>query len=153
MLDPLHPLQSSIVSVVAQTPGVTMPLLAKQLRAKKMKVTVPTLYRTVAMMIEANVLVRKNGQLGFAPSWVEELQNFFKAFGAVAPAAPVAKQAAKPMVTKPAATKKPAAAEPVAKKQATEKKVSVDRSQSLLMRTVRRFIGEKTKTAELVMEE
>ncbi len=126
MLDPLHPLFSAIIDIVAHRTGVTMKELSKDLRARRMPVSVPTLYRTVGQMISAGVLIRDEGSLAFAPTWLSEQRALFG--------------------------KAPATAKsPVVKKEVLPK--VQDRSASLLKRTVRKFIGERMTITDLVSED
>lgn len=126
MIDPLHPLFSMIVEIVALKSGLTMIDLQKQLKARREKISVPTLYRTVGQMISGGVLVREAGKLSFSPTWVQEQTMLLSNVGF-----PVHKKKGKPHALS----------------------TVTDRSESLLMRKVRSFIGQRTSTADVVADD
>ncbi len=71
VLDPLHPLQSSIIELLGRDPGMDMQTLHARLTGERqLTVSVQNLYRTVAQMIETQILVREKGKLSLNLVWV-----------------------------------------------------------------------------------
>ncbi len=135
MLDPLHPLFSAVIDVLTHTGNLSMNDLQKQLKARGIKTSTPTLYRTVGQMISTGVLVRGDGRLSFSPTWMQELKTM---------AGKISSASSKRI--------QPAAQAPAKAKKQLLPKVQ-DRSQSLIMRKIRSFMGQRTATADLIAED
>ena len=75
--DPLHPLHSAIVEILAGRPGATVAALHRMLAAEGTDVSVPNLYRVVGQMTEAQMLVKAGGRLSLNLVWVSSIATFF----------------------------------------------------------------------------
>ncbi len=76
VLDPLHPLQSSIVELLAEQPGVDVSTLHGLLAERHVDASIQNLYRTVAQLVEAQVLLREKGKLSLNLVWASHLVRF-----------------------------------------------------------------------------
>ncbi|MDP3976261.1 MAG: hypothetical protein Q8P95_05095 [bacterium] len=77
LLDPLHPVQSALLEVVAEHPQIKMPELHLALtKSYKLQISLANLYRTVSQLIEQQVLVKSKGGLGLHSVWISYLENF-----------------------------------------------------------------------------
>ena len=72
-LDPLHPLQSSVLEVLAEKPCISVQELHECLKKVSSKVSVQNLYRTVAQMTEAQLLVKEKGKVSLNAVWMTSL--------------------------------------------------------------------------------
>lgn len=74
LLDPLHPLQSLIVENLAESPFLTFEELSDQIIAKNMELpSIPNLYRTVRLLVQAQVLTRQGKRLALNQIWISNL--------------------------------------------------------------------------------
>lgn len=74
--DPLHPLQSSVLEVLALHPGISVQeLYGILIREHAFTVSLPTVYRTVAEMVEHQLLVREGRNLSLNLVWVSHLHQ------------------------------------------------------------------------------
>lgn len=77
IVDPLHPLQSSILELLAVSPGVSMTELHMQLQKKyQLKISLQNIYRTVGQMIKEQILFREKGKLSLNMTWVSHIVKF-----------------------------------------------------------------------------
>ncbi len=76
-LDPLHPLQSSILETLGSTQALTIADLHADLEKEGVDVSLPNLYRTISQMIDAQMLVKGRGKLSLNMVWVAHLTSFF----------------------------------------------------------------------------
>src|SRR3990167_6094093 len=75
-LDPLHPLASAITEILSERSGLTMTMLRELLNTKhKLRPSIQNLYRTVGLLIDAQVLVKTKGKLGLNLVWVSHLRR------------------------------------------------------------------------------
>ncbi len=69
-LDPLHPLQSSIVELLSEQTGMTVAELHFKLKsACAVEVSVQNLYRAIGQMLDAQMLIREKGKLSLNLVW------------------------------------------------------------------------------------
>lgn len=77
-LDPLHPLQSSILETLGSKQALTIADLHADLRKEGVDVSLPNLYRTISQMIDAQMLVKGHGKISLNMVWVAHLTSFFR---------------------------------------------------------------------------
>ena len=75
-LDPLHPLQSSILEELAASPGLSIEAIHTQLTTKLIEVSRPNLYRIIGQMIEVQMLVKDKGKLSLNHAWIPHILAF-----------------------------------------------------------------------------
>ncbi len=75
-LDPLHPLQSSILEVLGSEQALTIPDLCACLKRATVIASTPNLYRTVSQMIGAQMLVKTHGKISLNLVWVAHITHF-----------------------------------------------------------------------------
>lgn len=76
-LDPLHPLQSSILELLAQEPGLRVSELHQRLQERRERgVSLQNVYRTAAQLVDHQVLARTNNRLFLNLVWVSQLAHF-----------------------------------------------------------------------------
>ncbi|MBI3619317.1 hypothetical protein HY213_04785 [Candidatus Peregrinibacteria bacterium] len=74
-LDPIHPLYSAIIDMVAVYPQCTIAQLHEHLRSKrKVTVSLPQLYRVVTRMLNGQILIKIEGTLSLNLMWVSYLE-------------------------------------------------------------------------------
>jgi hypothetical protein len=76
VLDPLHPIYNGIMAIVAEKPGITMADLFKALRKRKVETSLQHLYRTVARLVEGQVLLKTGKKLSVNLMWLSYVQFF-----------------------------------------------------------------------------
>lgn len=77
LLDPLHPLQSSIIETLARTQGLTMAQLHQELTEENdIQVSLQNLYRTVGQMLEKQILVKEGMKLSLNFVWITHQMTF-----------------------------------------------------------------------------
>jgi len=73
-IDPLHPAQSAILEVLGNIPALTIEELQKKItKNHSIEMSMPTLYRIVAQLIDEQVLVREKGKLSLNLVWVNHV--------------------------------------------------------------------------------
>jgi hypothetical protein len=78
-LNPLHPEESSILELLAGSPQLTVQQLHERLAAEyDVKMSLQNLYRKIAQLIEAQMLVRAQGKLALHHVWLSHLLAFSK---------------------------------------------------------------------------
>ena len=74
-LDPIHPIYSAIVELVAVRPGMTIGELAAQLQKNmKIKISLAHVYRIVTRMLDTQVLIKVHGTLSLNLMWVSYIE-------------------------------------------------------------------------------
>lgn len=73
-LDPLHPTQSTILEILAQTPGKTAEEILSQIK-KESKISKSSLYRLIAQMLENQILVKDKNRLSLNYMWASHFQS------------------------------------------------------------------------------
>jgi len=77
LLDPLHPLQSSILEILARGQGITMAQLHQALiKQHGIRISLQNLYRTVGQMVEKQILVREGKKLSLNFVWITHQMTF-----------------------------------------------------------------------------
>src|SRR3989338_11715611 len=77
LLDPLHPLQSSILEILARGQGITMAQLHQALiKQHGIRISLQNLYRTVGQMVEKQILVREGKKLSLNFVWITHQAKF-----------------------------------------------------------------------------
>ena len=77
LIDPLHPLQSSIVEILANRKDITMAQLHQTLiKQHDIRISLQNLYRTVGQMVENQMLVREDGKLSLNFVWITHQMKF-----------------------------------------------------------------------------
>ena len=71
--DPLHPLQSRILEILAASPKLDVQDIHNHL---KKDVSVPNLYRIISQMVDAHMLVREDGKLSLNLIWIPHVLSF-----------------------------------------------------------------------------
>ena len=80
LLDPLHPIQSSTIELLARAPGLKAQELHQRLREEfALEVSLTNLYRSLAQLLEAQVLVRNKGRHSLNLTWVTHLLRLSEA--------------------------------------------------------------------------
>ncbi len=75
-LDPLHPLQSSILELFGCRQALTVADIRNELEKDGVTVSLPNLYRTVSQMIDAQMLVKGSGKISLNMVWVAHLTSY-----------------------------------------------------------------------------
>ena len=76
-IDPLHPLQSSILETLAVKRDLTIVELRTYLQNQHdQSVSMPNLYRIVSQMVEKQVLVKEKGKLSLNLIWIPHMLGF-----------------------------------------------------------------------------
>lgn len=76
LLDPIHPLQSSVLEILSTERGVTVQELHSKVVTTGTEVSLKNLYRLVGQLIDHQLLVRTNGQLFLNHVWLTQLLQF-----------------------------------------------------------------------------
>src|SRR3989338_1742864 len=77
LLDPLHPLQSSILEILGLRQGITMAQLHQALISQHgIQISLQNLYRTVGQMVEKQMLVREGKKLSLHFVWITHQMTF-----------------------------------------------------------------------------
>jgi hypothetical protein len=77
VLDPLHPIQSAIIELLGREHPLSMHQLKERIVSEyQVKVSPQNLYRTVALLLTAQVLVRESGMLSLNRIWVSHTMRF-----------------------------------------------------------------------------
>ncbi len=75
-VDPLHPLQSTILEVLGSKQSLTITELHKRLKKEAVTVSLPNLYRMVSQMIDSQMLVKTYGKISLNMVWIGHLTGF-----------------------------------------------------------------------------
>ena len=75
--DPLHPLHSAIIEILARRPGMTVVALHWELQECGLDASVPNLYRVIGQMVECQMLVKNKGKIALNLVWVSFIARFF----------------------------------------------------------------------------
>ncbi len=76
-IDPLHPLQSAVLQLLAEHgPISTRSLLALLQSDASVKVSLPTLYRLLSQMSDKQIIVRTHGTVALHHVWVSRIGDF-----------------------------------------------------------------------------
>lgn len=73
-VDPIHPIFSAVIEVVAVTPRVTIAELHAKLKKAGVKVSLANLYRVVTRMVDKQILLKVKGELTINLMWVSYLE-------------------------------------------------------------------------------
>ncbi len=85
LLDPVHPIYSTIVEVVSINPGVSIADLHSILRKKmRMSVSLAHLYRIVMRMIDTQILIKVHGKIMLNLMWVSYVGFVMQRAGKIA---------------------------------------------------------------------
>lgn len=76
VLDPLHPLQSSILDILGSEQTLNMAQLHDRLQERDISVSMPNLYRTVGQLTDMQVLVKIHGKISLNDTWIAHLTEF-----------------------------------------------------------------------------
>jgi hypothetical protein len=76
VLDPLHPIFNAIVGIVSEKPDITMAELHAALKKRKVDTSLQHLYRTVARLVEGQLLLKSGKKLSLNLMWLSYLQFF-----------------------------------------------------------------------------
>ncbi len=76
ILDPIHPVQSAILELLASKPGQTVADVHRKLAASGMEASVPNLYRTIGQMVEKQMLVKEKSHLSINFMWIAHVLQF-----------------------------------------------------------------------------
>lgn len=76
MIDPIHPLQSNILDVLAKNPDISVSVLHGILLKKNIAVSVPNLYKVVADLIDNQLINKTKGNLSINLIWLLNLESF-----------------------------------------------------------------------------
>lgn len=72
--DPLHPTHSAIIEIVTNRPGISVNELFSVLKEQyNSDVSIQTLYRTVAQLVDAQVIFRNNGGIKLNLNWLNHI--------------------------------------------------------------------------------
>ncbi len=72
-LDPLHPIHSALLEVLAAHPRLDVQELHAALREYGESVSLPNLYRVIGQMIDVQMLVRDNGKIAISRAWIPHI--------------------------------------------------------------------------------
>jgi hypothetical protein len=75
-LDPIHPLYNAIISIVAETPDLSVGDLHVKLTLRGEDITLQHLYRTVNRLVEAQILLKSGTTLSVNLMWLSYLEFF-----------------------------------------------------------------------------
>jgi hypothetical protein len=76
VLDPLHPIFNAVLTIVAEKPDITMADLHTALKRRKVDTSLQHLYRTVARLVEGQVLLKSGKKLSLNLMWLSYLQFY-----------------------------------------------------------------------------
>jgi hypothetical protein len=74
-IDPIHPIYSAVVEMVAVYPQITIGELHDHLKKKmKLQISLAHLYRVVTRMIDGQILIKNHGKLSLNLMWVSYVE-------------------------------------------------------------------------------
>ncbi len=73
-LDPIHPIYSCVIEIVAVYPRITIGKLHEHLKRRKIDISLAHLYRVVSRMTDAQVITKVKGELLINLMWVSYME-------------------------------------------------------------------------------
>ncbi len=73
-LDPIHPVYSTVLEIVAVHPNITTAEIFEQLQTMKIELSLPQLYRIITRMIDTQIVVKVHGKLSLNLMWISYIE-------------------------------------------------------------------------------
>jgi hypothetical protein len=77
-LDPIHPLQSTVIELLASTPGLDVQSIHRALQDRAVEASLPNLYRLVRQLTSAQVLSRADNKYYLNRIWIANVAELIR---------------------------------------------------------------------------